>query len=179
MNQSMLAWRAARGSWINPPCTYRMRKILKHWLSQQKWWSSQHLAAQSKLGVKWNFSELLNRFFLQISENAYIFPLLATTLWGVNLPCESGARDANKQTKFCMFWKIWIKGMTFAVWRIKKSGHRKLKLDKWGAIYRNRQNIKMDQGVKTSFQKRGVPKAPIIAGTRPSLINFQLLTSTG
>jgi len=37
----------------------------------------------------------------------------------------------------------------------------------------------MDQGVKTRFQKKGVPKFPAIPGTKPSLYNFQLLSSTG
>ena len=37
----------------------------------------------------------------------------------------------------------------------------------------------MDQGVKTRFVKKGAPKFPSIPGTKPSLYNFQLLSSTG
>ena len=37
----------------------------------------------------------------------------------------------------------------------------------------------MDQGSKTRFQKKGTSKFPSIPGTKPSLYNFQLLSSTG
>ena len=37
----------------------------------------------------------------------------------------------------------------------------------------------MDARPKTSFQKKGASKFPNIAGTKPSLYNYQLLSSTG
>jgi elongator complex protein 4 len=37
----------------------------------------------------------------------------------------------------------------------------------------------MEGRPKTSFQKKGAPKFPNILGTKPSLYNYQLLSSTG
>ena len=37
----------------------------------------------------------------------------------------------------------------------------------------------METGAKTRFQKKGASKFPTIPGTKPSLYNYQLLSSTG